>query len=64
MIVDDHAAFRQEVKAQLHTAGAACVECEDGPAAVEQYPTVRPALVLKDIAAFAQPNPGTTLEPP
>lgn len=50
MIVDDHAAFRQVVKAQLQTIGAQCVECEDGQDALEQYPAFRPDFVLMDIA--------------
>ena len=50
MIVDDHAAFRQVVKAQLQTVGAEWVECKDGQAAVVQYSEFRPDFVLMDIA--------------
>lgn len=50
MIVDDHGAFRQVIKAQLEPAGIECVECEDGQVALTEYAQARPDLVLMDIA--------------
>lgn len=50
MIADDHAAFRQVVKALLSATPAEFVECENGLEAVAQYPRFRPDLVLMDIA--------------
>ena len=50
MIADDHAAFRQVVKALLSAPAAEFVECENGLEAVAQYPRFRPDHVLMDIA--------------
>lgn len=50
MIVDDHAAFRQVVRALLAGTGAECRECAGGREAVEQYPGFLPDVVLMDIA--------------
>lgn len=50
MIVDDHEAFRQVIKAQLQTIGAECVECVDGRDALAQYPGCQPDVVLMDIS--------------
>jgi CheY-like chemotaxis protein len=62
MIVDDHAAFRQVVKAQLQTIGVECVECKDGRDALVQYPLVRPDLVLMDIAMKELDGLGATVQ--
>ncbi len=50
MLVDDHAAFRQVVRAMLQGPGAEFVECEDGLDAVREYVRARPDVVLMDIA--------------
>lgn len=62
MIVDDHAAFRQVVKAQLQAVGVECVECEDGLAALAEYSLVQPDLVLMDIAMKGLDGLSATLQ--
>ncbi len=50
MLVDDHAGFRQVVKALLQDAGAEFIECGSGREAVRDYVRMQPDLVLMDIA--------------
>ncbi len=50
MIVDDHRSVREVVRSFAQTAGAECVECEDGYAALREWPGLRPDLVLMDIS--------------
>lgn len=51
MIVDDHAGMREVLKSFLHHTMSATVEileCTNGEAAVEAYPSFRPDCVLMD----------------
>jgi DNA-binding NarL/FixJ family response regulator len=50
MIVDDHAAFRQQARALLEAEGLQVIaEAGDGIAAIEAVRTLRPDVVLLDI---------------
>lgn len=49
LIVDDHAAFRQTLRAFLPAGAAAVVECGDSREAIGCYEALRPDWVLMDI---------------
>lgn len=50
LLADDHAGFRQVVKAALEPLAAEFVECDSGWEAVDQYSRALPDLVVMDIA--------------
>ncbi len=50
LIVDDHAAFRQQARALLEAEGLYVIgEAEDGPAAIDAVRLLRPDVVLLDV---------------